>query len=549
MNRKIYKSSSIFTAESDVPISGVIVTDNDVIEYVGPEDGICDMYEDAEIEDLGDKTIVPGLIDCHVHSFNVARMQQCKAHFLSLDFTYDELIADMRKFIAETPDPVNGIYYFFDYNFETSGRITKYDLDRIFGRDTAISLVHYSLHSGTFSTKALEIIGYDFSENLPEGSDVIYEEDGSIGYWGEESFFELNIKSMMLGDSSSEDSAIDEIQDLFNSNGYTAISEMRPLGNIQEYIWPEERYLEREKEGSLTLRIGVCSSLAGEPESWNADRERMNGDYIFFSSLKGFMDGGYMNSTAWTSAEYITGPNKGKHPGPTSNMDFYARKIKEANDIGIGVRLHAEGDLAVEKSLELYELSDNKNVMNGIEHCTTMTDKTLEKIKKHVEDGRKISLNFQPAFLYNEAPSDTYHLSCGDEFYNKTVKRVKSAFKTGANVSVGSTDYPVVQPIAKDHIRIEVNRLSDVEGSLYYGKGYTMDEAITLAEAITGTTKNAAAAIGRGNDLGILKKGYKADMTIFDCDIFALDPARYIDMNIYETIVNGREVYRNKGRK
>lgn len=43
--------------------------------------------------------------------------------------------------------------------------------------------------------------------------------------------------------------------------------------------------------------------------------------------------------------------------------------------------------------------------------------------------------------------------------------------------------------------------------------------------------------------MGVLKKGYKADLTVFDCNLIEMDRSEYKDITIYKTIVNGEPVY------
>ena len=540
MKRTIYLSRCIFTGAQDQPFPGAVVVEGDRITFVGPKDALPPADPETVVEDLGDRTLMPGLIDVHTHSFMGIRMQQNQACFLNPRYTEEELIQAMTAFMEAHPDPVNGMYYFFDYDFEHSGRFTKYRLDRLFG-DRAIMLTDLSLHGGAFSSSALALLGDDGT--IPPGSDVLYEPDGTVGYWVEAAFFALHTRAMTLGGDSSDNETIDRIQHLFNRNGYTAIGEMRPLGNVSGYVWAQDLYLRRQREDSLTLRVGVCSSLVAHPDDWLADQEALKGDYIFFAGLKGFMDGGYINSTAWTTAQWLYGENKGKQTGPTSDMALYAAKIRQANDLGIPVRLHAEGDLAIEKAIEFYAQSENKGALNQIEHGTCMTEHTLQVIRDHLKDGRRLAVNMQPVFLYNEAPTDAHPASCGNEFYNRCAVRVRSILETGAVVSVGSTDFPVTQPIPADHIRVAVNRLSDEEGSVFYGRGYTPQEAISLPQALTGMTHSAALALGRDRDLGLLKPGYKADLVIFAQDLFAMEPQQYKDIQVYKTICNGKEVY------
>lgn len=67
MARKIYLSTSIFTSKTEDPFDGAIVVDGNEILYVGDREHAKEYEENAQIEDLGDRTVSPGLIDCHTH--------------------------------------------------------------------------------------------------------------------------------------------------------------------------------------------------------------------------------------------------------------------------------------------------------------------------------------------------------------------------------------------------------------------------------------------------------------------------------------------------
>ena len=541
MKRKIYLSSSIFTSETEEKISGAVVIEDNRILYVGDKKAADIFREGAEVEDLGNKTITPGLIDCHTHAYNGAITSTMTSHFVSPDFSEEELIQDMKKYIAENKETRGGFYLFFMYDPEKSGKFSKYKLDDVFGKDVPIVLTDFSFHGGAFSSKALEKIGYDSKDPIPQGSNIEWEADGTVGYISETLYFQLVSKIYLTDDKKLTEEAIDFVQDLFNSNGFTTVVDMLPIANVE--IWNEKGYKKREAKGSLTLRVGVCTDLQSDAKVWMSYRERLNSDFIFHCGLKGFVDGGFTNSTAWISIPYADGPNTGSYGQPVNDMALYRSKIKEANDLGIGVRLHAEGDRAVSEAISMFSESSNVEAINQVEHATTMTDDVLAQVRQYLKS-KKLCFNMQPVFLYNEAASEDYPVTCGIKFYNDNAVRVKSAMNTGANVSLGSTDYPATMPSAKDHIRIAVNRLSDEEGSYYYKTGYTMEEAITLPETLKAMTKNAAISIGKEDSLGLLKEGYKADITIFDCDLFALEKSEYSSIAIFKTIVDGREVYK-----
>lgn len=68
------------------------------------------------------------------------------------------------------------------------------------------------------------------------------------------------------------------------------------------------------------------------------------------------------------------------------------------------------------------------------------SDQRVHK-KKH-----PLIFNMQPVFLYMEAPTEEHPVDVGNEFYNKTAVRVRSAMNAGAMVSLGSADFPATFP-------------------------------------------------------------------------------------------------------
>lgn len=545
MKKTTYLSNCIFTAETARPIEGAIVTEGNKIIYVGDKEGAAEYKEDSETIDLGNRTVTPGFIDCHTHAYAGSKMSLIKSYQIPPDLKGQEAIDAVLKFVSETELNKNEIYLVFDYDKVRVGKLSKYQLDEIFGADTPIVFEDTSLHGGGFSSKALEILGFSENDYVPEGTKIEQEEDGTVGYISETLFFKLHQKLLMLNEINKPEEAdrtIAYIENYFNSNGYTAVVDMLPLGQGGE-VWNEKRYLERQEEGSLNLRVGVCTDLLDSPEIMLHRKSTLNGDFVFHCGVKGFADGGFIESTAWISKPYESGHNKDTYGAPTNDMDLYRKQIKIANDLGISVRIHAEGDRAISEVIDMYEEYGNKNVFNHIEHATSMTDDVIRKIKEHTKE-HKLGINMQPAFLYNETASeDKFPVDCGIVFYNQTCQRSRCAIDAGAKLTVCSSDYPAVQPTISQHIRAAVNRMSDAEELQWYKRGFTPYEALTLPETIIYATRGAADVIGKSDCLGMLKVGYKADMTIFDQNLFELNRDEYNTIDVYKTIVDGRVVY------
>lgn len=549
MNKKIYKSKCIFTSETAKPMEGAVVIEGDTILYAGELEGAKQYETDAEIIDVGNRTITPGFIDCHTHAYCGAKMSVLTSFQIPPDLKGEKAIEAVKKFVSETDIEKGEAYLVFDYDKVRVGMLSKYKLDEIFGREIPIVFEDTSLHGAAFSSKALELLGFHEGDAVPEGTKLEYEEDGSVGYITETLFFNLHNKLLLADEKKKPEKADDVIEfteQYFNSNGITAVVDMLPTGRGTGEIWNEKRYLEREKEGSLNLRIGVCTDLLAPQEETKRRHEKLNGDFVFHCGVKGFADGGFIESTAWMSIPYEKGHSKGSCGRPVNDMQLYREQIKLANELGVPVRIHAEGDRAVSEVIAMYAECGKPDILNQIEHATSMTDDVIRQIKEHTKN-YKLAINMQPAFLFNETASeDKFPVDCGIEFYNQTCQRTRCAINAGAMVSLCSSDFPATMPTISQHIRAAVNRMSDVEELEWYGKGYTPYEAVSLPEAIIAGTNHAAISIGKENCLGMLKKGFKADIAIFNQNLFEIDRSEYRDIAIYETIVDGKVVYQKE---
>ena len=542
---KIYLSKCIFLSETGDCLDGAIVTDGGNIAFVGDRQEALQEFPEGKVIDLGNRTVTAGLIETHSHIYAGGRFEQLVSLCVDPAEAEDVIMQKMKDFVETTPIEKDRIYLIYNYDFASAKKITRYGLDEMFGKETPVILADISLHGGAFSSKALELLGYKDGDFIPQETDVQYEEDGKIGYFVEGLFWPLFTDFVLtddrMGNRQIIDKTIDTMQDFFAGNGYTTLVDMIPTGSGNEEQWNQERYLQRQAEGTLKLRTGVCLSLTADKEEWIERKKILSGEYVFFCGLKGFVDGGFINSTAWTTHPYETGLNKGRCGAPTCDLELYQRKIIEANELGIPVRVHAEGDKAISEALRMYEVSDSQ-VINQVEHCTSMPDYIMDQIREYTKK-HPLIFNMQPVFLYMEAPTEEHPVDVGNEFYNKTAVRVRSAMNAGAMVSLGSADFPATFPSISDHIRVCVNRLVDEESSFYYKTGYTPQEAVTIREFLTSATYIAAKAIGRDDCMGVLKKGYKADLTVFDCNLIEMDRSEYKDITIYKTIVNGEPVY------
>ncbi|ANM31308.1 hypothetical protein ABI59_19620 [Acidobacteria bacterium Mor1] len=64
---RIYKSRFVLPVASPPLEQGAVAVDGDRIAAVGPADSITEKYPDAQVFDLGDAALLPGLVNAHTH--------------------------------------------------------------------------------------------------------------------------------------------------------------------------------------------------------------------------------------------------------------------------------------------------------------------------------------------------------------------------------------------------------------------------------------------------------------------------------------------------
>ena len=246
----------------------------------------------------------------------------------------------------------------------------------------------------------------------------------------------------------------------------------------------------------------------------------------------------------WSMTAWLTEPYTNRDDGwcgeAVIDMDMVRDYVKKANDMGIGVRAHCTGDRACIEMIDAYSQSSNTKVINCLEHGMAVTDPFLDKVREYTKT-KILGVNAQPGIIGADRASRLTEIFLGTERTERSWG-FQSLKKAGATVCF-SSDCPNAFADIYDIFCYAANRLSDGTGP-YAGVGLGMDEAYSAAEILMALTAEPAKTIGRDNFIGKLKPGFKADIAIFDQDIFAMDRMEYGNIRIYKTILNGEEVYK-----
>jgi predicted amidohydrolase YtcJ len=318
------------------------------------------------------------------------------------------------------------------------------------------------------------------------------------------------------------------------SFGYTGAVDL--MGGPGVRFMRPELFYEMETEGTLPLRINYCYTIFNLSDVDDAAKYRGNDtDMVRFLGCKIFEDGAFAGGQAWTSWQNLQG-NHGLQEiytndtgGPEKNL---TRIVERVEEYGMNMHYHVQGDLAIDAVLDaLDKVVAEKGKLTGVHtliHLGFPNDEQIERIKKF---GSNVAMTVQPAFWYVEDDTAYYY---GKN--NALAYPIKKLIDSGILVGI-STDFSVSPP--------EYSPATMVIGVAVTGGGDTKTHLpLSVKEVVHGFTIGSAATTSR-NDTGVLYPGYKADIVVYDQDLYSvpLDKFSKDDPKVLATYVGGRQVY------
>lgn len=298
-----------------------------------------------------------------------------------------------------------------------------------------------------------------------------------------------------------------------------------------------EVFRELDAEGLLKLR---CYAMASPPAGKEAESLAISpvaaspGARFEMRAVKLFIDGAMGSSGALLFEPYADGPdNKG--------LLLIDPKTLEATTVaglrsGWQIAVHAIGDRGNALVLDAFAAA-RKAVPTAadprlrIEHAQVVRK---EDVARFAELG--VIASMQPSHASDDMRWADARLGPG---------RVDGAYAwrwfldAGARVAFGS-DFPVEVVDPQWGLYAALTR-QDREGNP--PGGWHPDQRISLEETLHAFTAGAAYAAFAEDRLGVLKPGLRADVTVFDRDLFSVTPADVLAAKVSYTVIDGEVVY------
>jgi predicted amidohydrolase YtcJ len=271
-------------------------------------------------------------------------------------------------------------------------------------------------------------------------------------------------------------------------------------------------------------------AVAGtQPTPWLYDgRLRMAG-------VKLYSDGALGSRGAWLKQSY---QDKAGEKGLAFLSDTALRNLmsRAAMD-GFQVAVHAIGDAANAQllgAIEELSLTYKGDRRWRVEHAQIVDIADLPRFGRN-----GIIASMQPVHQTSdwrmaEARMGTARLGGGYAW--------RSMLANGVPLAFGS-DFPVEHPNPFVGLAVAVSR-EDASGQP--PGGWMPEQKLSMTQALSGFTRDAAYAGFAEERIGTLERGKHADFIFIDRDIFAATPAEIRQTRVLETWLGGRKVWERK---
>ncbi|WP_165445257.1 amidohydrolase [Bacilliculturomica massiliensis] len=504
-------------------------TSEEIRAAAGPE---------AEIIDLGGKTVVPGFNDSHMHLLSYGHSKSMA--YLDDCGSMDELIETVKKHIAENDIPAGEWVEGRGWN-ETDypeGRLpNRHDLDKI-SEDHMIALGRSCSFICVVNTKTLKELGlYDNPPKREVGSVEVDENGVPTGVFIGEATQEIYSRIPKLGVEKIKKAIVKACNDYLTA-GITSVEtddfELTRAGSFQEIL---QAYFELDRDGELPLRIYKMLYLPEKKlmeEFFKMGLKTGDGSPFFrIGAFKLMADGSLGTRCSALLEPYHDDPSTlGENIFPQKELNEMTRM---AYDHGLNVVMDGMGDRGIYMALKAFEpiVTENrgKDLRFGIDHCQITTEGLIEEYARLGVVGG-LELVFVKSDI--EIAADRVGDHRASLSYNW-----KRFLDNGVHIAAGC-DSPVEDFNPMYGIDGAVNRR---DWSDLPEEGWYPEQCLTVEQAVRAYTTGSAYASFEEDVKGSLEVGKYADMAVLSEDIFAIDKKKIKDVKVEKTILDGKVVF------
>jgi len=540
----LYFGGDIVTMEGS-PGSTVeaVVTEGSKIVFAGDLKTAKEKYASASELNLQGQTMMPGLIEQHLHPFlgaltlsmPVIAPEDWELPTQTWPAAKDnaDYLAKLKAAFAQHPD-ANQTFFTWGYHQYFHGELNRKMLDAI-STTTPIGVWHRSAHEFIVNSAFLKKFGIDAAD-LKKTSEIAQKQSNlDKGHFLENGAMVYLLPKIYTDLASPERFRVGlkQMVSLLHQNGVTAYNEPGALMDpataalYMEVLGAEEvpMYSYFIVEGNTMFMAKKDSSLIYYEKT--RDMLPKEGKIRFFEKqIKFLLDGAIISQLMQMKAGYLDG-HHGEWMLEPALMDSGTKLFW---DNGFQLHIHVNGDEGleqllniIEKRMKEYPRQDHRTVMV---HFANSTDEQIEKLTK-----LNCIVSANPYYVTGFA--DKYaQIGLGEERAHAMV-RLAPLEKNGVSISLHS-DLPMGPANPLYLAWCAITRTTN------NGNVVRPDLALSRHAALKAITIDAAYSWREEERIGSIKAGKTANFTILKENPYKVDVQKLKDIAVASTVFEGR---------
>jgi len=545
----ILRHANIVTVDDGFSLAQAMAIRGTRILRIGDEATVLATRGTAtRVIDLAGATVLPGLIDSHMHPQSAAM------------YEFDHRVPDMET-IQDVLDYIRsrtqvrkeGEWIWVEQVFITRLREQRYptreELDRVAPKHPVVFRTgpDAALNSLALAASGIDedfhVVGPGHLERDPATGKLNGILRGCTRY----------IKSQPNGgrpatEAQRADRLIELLRD-YLSVGLTTVTDRDASEDAVQ------RYGRLYRTGRLPIRVAISHSIdPGGPldavrksiRNVAADPLARGDLHLRIVGVKAYLDGGMLTGSAlmrkpWgiSTIYSIQDPHyKGVRYIEPDRLEAIVEATIQA---GLQFTAHAVGDGAVHALLEAYRAVAKRRPIRNTRPCISHSNfMSLEDVREMASLG--VVADIQPAWLYLDAR--TLRAQFGDRRL-RYFQPLKTIFAAGA-IAGGGSDH--MQKIGSMRAINPYNPffgmwVTITRRARWFDGQLHSEEALNRQQAIRFYTINNAYITFRDRDLGSLEEGKLADLIVLDRNILTCDADAIKDIQVQQTYLDGKRVY------
>ncbi len=503
----IYKGN-IISCNAQHSIYKYLVEDKGRIAFLG--DQLPGEYSGLQINELGEKALVPSFADTHLHFASYAFFAS------NLDVreagSFDEVRLLLNEYILTNRSKYVLAFGASAHNMKEKRLITLKELDKVHP-EVPVMIVKYDGHACIVNSAMLKM--------LPEKIFNLRGFNAETGILGQEAFFaSADFITRKVSPVKLVGNMLKGI-DKMAAQGFGMMHTAEGVGFPRDMDVDIARLLAKSLKNPFQSRIFFQTKTISKVQKRKLPR--------IGGCFETALDGCFGSEDAALLEPYSNDTtNKG--------VLFYSQEqvnafVREANRAGLQIAIHAIGDAAFEQVVIAFDLAlkdfPREDHRHTIIHAPLTTPRSLEKAAE-----LNLGIAAQPAFIHwTLEPLDYLEEILGDRAYKLFNHR--DMLDMGLKVSGGS-DAPCTLP--------------DIGESLFAAcNHYVSDQSISIEEALRLFTWNAAWTSFDEKERGSLEKGKIADMCILNENPLTIDKSKLRNLKSEKLILSGNDYIPGQG--